>query len=467
MADLAYTITTESPLKGKTVKFAAQKERKNALSASKINDGDTSAKVVFADSGIFVAGQQLSAAPSKLVIKTRSVSTDASSYVTTSAAYEGDDTENWGITLPVATQKAEGTVHIDAMDNPTSLTSGMVPGVPYATDVKTYVDNAITGVKSALTGVFTFQGKIPQKTGDTTLSDGSTTSPITVNGASVNPSKGDVYSQTEGEGNNVIQVEYVWDGSSWQALGGTVFTKQDKSALDDLQTIGFVHTTDSNGALITNTGGLYIDENNSDAPVKINVGSGLEIDSSNKVNVVAADLISAGTAISIVEKNGKQQISVNSDVRKFGLPYVEVTPDATTGAVTIDKSYRLDMVDTYSLLRVITNASKTTATWKYNDEGTITVSQEGSGSTIATGYYIAKCTVAVGTNTTFTLYPLSEKVIQYITSVGDGLSVSDGKLTINRATSTSTSPAENQYWDCQQVATVVSTAIANAALVWE
>lgn len=406
---LTYTITADSPLKGKNVKFAAKDTRAAALNASKINDGDTDAKVVFADSGIFVAGEQLSAAPSKLVIKTTANASQGIEATSTAAAYEGAETENWGITLPDASKTKKGVVSITAMADATTGT----PGVPYAFDVKEYVNTEVNKVKTSLTGVFTFQGKIPQAAGDTTLSDGDTTSPIVVNGAEVTPSKGDVYSQTEGEGDSAIQVEYVWDGSSWQALGGTVFTKQDKTKLDSL----------------------------------------------------TADPVSAGTAITLTKESGKQKVSVNSDVTQFGVDYYTILQSGDTyfaPAISVGTSH----------LCIMMYASATDSTWvTEGDSKAVTVTKQDfygttEGNELPTGTYLVKRTAETA-YTFIALDKYSEQAAQFITSVGDGLSVTDGKLTIKKASSTTTSPAANQYWDCAQVASVVSAAIENAKLVWE
>lgn len=49
----------------------------------------------------------------------------------------------------------------------------------------------------------------------TTLSDGSTTNPITINGQSVTAASGDIVQDSNGQ-------EYIFNGTSWQAFGGSI-----------------------------------------------------------------------------------------------------------------------------------------------------------------------------------------------------------------------------------------------------
>lgn len=59
----------------------------------------------------------------------------------------------------------------------------------------------------------------------TTLSDGSTTNPITINGASVTAVSGDIVQDSNGE-------EYIFNGTAWQKFGGSIGTLGNMAYVD-------------------------------------------------------------------------------------------------------------------------------------------------------------------------------------------------------------------------------------------
>lgn len=59
----------------------------------------------------------------------------------------------------------------------------------------------------------------------TTLSDGATTNPITINGASVTAVSGDIVQDSNGE-------EYIFNGTAWQKFGGSIGTLGNMAYVD-------------------------------------------------------------------------------------------------------------------------------------------------------------------------------------------------------------------------------------------
>ena len=89
----------------------------------------------------------------------------------------------------------------------------------------------IAEIKTAISGGVVFKGETT-----TTLTDGSTTNPVTINGASYTAKQGDLVVS----GNK----EYVWDGSKWIELG-------------DLSVLGSLAYKNSASATYTPSGSIY------------------------------------------------------------------------------------------------------------------------------------------------------------------------------------------------------------------
>ena len=73
----------------------------------------------------------------------------------------------------------------------------------------------IANIKEAIDGGTHFLGVTT-----TALTDGATTSPITINGESVTPSKGDFVIVAKG-GDSEPYIEFIWTGTQWTELGST------------------------------------------------------------------------------------------------------------------------------------------------------------------------------------------------------------------------------------------------------
>lgn len=83
-------------------------------------------------------------------------------------------------------------------------------------------DGTTTGAEKRITSLETEVAKLSNATHwlgvtTTTLSDGSTTNPITINGDSVTAVSGDIVQDSNGN-------EYIFNGTAWQALGSSVGT---------------------------------------------------------------------------------------------------------------------------------------------------------------------------------------------------------------------------------------------------
>lgn len=83
-------------------------------------------------------------------------------------------------------------------------------------------DGSTSGAEKRITSLETEVAKLSNATHwlgvtTTTLSDGSTTNPITINGDSVTAVSGDIVQDSNGN-------EYIFNGTAWQALGSSVGT---------------------------------------------------------------------------------------------------------------------------------------------------------------------------------------------------------------------------------------------------
>ena len=83
-------------------------------------------------------------------------------------------------------------------------------------------DGSTSGAEKRISGLETEVAKLSNATHwlgvtTTTLSDGSTTNPITINGDSVTAVSGDIVQDSNGN-------EYIFNGTAWQALGSSVGT---------------------------------------------------------------------------------------------------------------------------------------------------------------------------------------------------------------------------------------------------
>lgn len=90
-------------------------------------------------------------------------------------------------------------------------------------EVRTWVgDGTTSGAEKRITTLETEVAKLSNATHwlgitTTTLSDGSTTNPITINGESVTAVSGDIVQDSNSQ-------EYIFNGTAWQALGSSVGT---------------------------------------------------------------------------------------------------------------------------------------------------------------------------------------------------------------------------------------------------